>query len=92
MLLHAYFQGLLKNIVFRSVALVTEKLWAILDFFFTDRTFFRPVSYPINLEKYVLTKNPLNYYLLKVTKFHGDSFKTESARSKKLEGERQTPA
>ena len=33
---------------YRSVALVTKKLWAILDFFFTDRTFFRPVPYPIN--------------------------------------------
>ena len=28
-----YMQGLFKNIVFRSVALVTKKLWAILDFF-----------------------------------------------------------
>ena len=28
------FQGLFKNIVFRSVALVIKKLWAILDFFF----------------------------------------------------------
>ena len=45
------FQGLFKNIVLRSVALVTKKLWAILDFFFTDRTFFRPVPYPINLKK-----------------------------------------
>ena len=27
------FQGLFKNIVFSSVALVTKKLWAILDFF-----------------------------------------------------------
>ena len=26
------FQGLFKNIVFRSVALVIKKLWAILDF------------------------------------------------------------
>ena len=26
------FQGLFKNTVFRSVALVTKKLWAILDF------------------------------------------------------------
>ena len=30
------FQGLFKNIVFITVALVTKKLWAILDFFFTD--------------------------------------------------------
>ena len=29
------FQGLFKNKVFRSVALVTKKLWAILEFFFT---------------------------------------------------------
>ena len=64
---------------------------AILDFF-TDRTFFHTVFDPINFEKYVLTKNPLNYYLLKVTKFHGDSFENESARSKKkLQWERQTP-
>jgi len=27
-------QGLFKNIVLRSVALVTKKLWAILEFFF----------------------------------------------------------
>ena len=29
-----------------------------------------------------LKKNPLNFFLLKVTKFHGDSVKTESARTK----------
>ena len=27
------FQGLFKNVVFRSEALVTKKLWAILNFF-----------------------------------------------------------
>ena len=47
-----------------------------------DRIFSRPVPYPIN-EKKNLTKNPLNYYSLKVTKFHGDSVKNESARTKK---------
>ena len=41
-------QGLFKNIVLRSVALVTKKLWAILEFFFTDCTYFRPVPFPIN--------------------------------------------
>ena len=30
------------------------------------------------------TKNPLNYYLLKVKKIHGDSVKNESARAKNL--------
>ena len=42
---HVYkyiFQGLFKNIVFRSVALVTKNVWAILDIFFTDLTFFPP--------------------------------------------------
>ena len=33
------FQGLFKNIVFRSVALVTKKLWAILDFFHSSDLF-----------------------------------------------------
>ena len=37
-------------------------------------------------------KNPLDFYLLKVTKFHDDSVKNESARTKKLQGGgRQTP-
>ena len=39
---------------------------------------------PHVLKKY--TKNPLNFYSLKVTNFHGDSVKNESARQKKLEG------
>jgi len=30
------------------VALVTNKLRAILDFFYTDRTFYRPVPYPMH--------------------------------------------
>ena len=34
------FQGLFKNIVFRSVALVIKKLWAILDFCFTHSRLF----------------------------------------------------
>ena len=79
------FQGLLKNIVFRSVALVIKKLRAILDFFYTLRTFYRPVPNPMH-EKKKLQKKPLNYYFWKVKKFHGDSVKNESARAKKLEG------
>ena len=51
MFLHAFFKGFLKNIDFRSVALVTKKLWAILDFFFTDWTFF--ALYPtLNFSKF----------------------------------------
>ena len=45
------FQGLFKNIVFRSVALVIKKLWAILDFFYTLQTFYRPVPYPMRKKK-----------------------------------------
>ena len=42
--------------VFRSVALVTKKLWAISDFFSQTGLFYRPVPYPINLQQYFLTK------------------------------------
>ena len=54
-------------------------------FFYTLRTFYHPVPYPMHKKKN-FTKNPLKYYLLKVKKFHGDSVKNESARAKKLEG------
>ena len=37
------------------------------------------------MHKKKFTKNLLNYYLLKVKKFHSDSVKNESARPKKLE-------
>ena len=33
-------------------------------------------------QKKVLTKNPLNYFSLKITKFHGDGVINESARTK----------
>ena len=38
------FQGLFKNIVFRSAALVTKKLWAILDFFSQTGLFLKTVG------------------------------------------------
>ena len=41
-------------------------------FLFTVRTFFGPVPYKLKKNIFV-AKNPLNYFLLKVTKFHGDS-------------------
>ena len=43
-------------------------------FFYTLQTFYRPVPHP------------LNYYLWKVKKFHGDSVTNESARAKQLQG------
>ena len=49
---------------------------------------FPPCTLPYKSKK--LTKNPLNYYSLKVTKFHGDSVKNESAWTKKTTGGRQT--
>ena len=49
------------------------------DFFYIDRTFYRPVPYLMHKKN--LTKNPLNSYLFTVKYFHGDS-----ARPKNLEG------
>ena len=43
--------------------------------------------------QYLFTRYPLNFYLLKVKKFHSDSVKNESAREKKTRGRgRQTPS
>ena len=44
---YMHFQGLFKNIDFRSVALVTKKLLAILNLFHIPDVFFRPEPYPI---------------------------------------------
>ena len=81
MFLNAFFTGLFKTIVFRSLASATKTLLAILDFFHRP-DFFHPVPYPVNQKKYFFLTN-LNYYLLKFTKFHGDSVKNKSARTKK---------
>ena len=59
------FQGLYKNIVFRSVAIVTKKLCAILEFFSQTQLF--SALYPIKK----------NYYLLIVSKFHDESVKNK---------------
>ena len=66
------FQGLFKDIVFRSVTLITKKVWAILDFF-SQTGLFTPL-YSMH-KKIIFFKNPLNFYLLKVKKIHGDSVK-----------------
>ena len=50
-----FFIYIIQNIVFRSVALVIKKLWAILDFLYTDQTFYRPVPY--HMHKKNLQKN-----------------------------------
>ena len=57
-----HFSRVFQKYSFGSVALVTKKLWAILDFFLQTGLF-----YPYS----TLTKNPLNYNSLKVKKFHG---------------------
>ena len=55
------FQGLFKHIVFRSVALVIKKSWAILNFFTPPGLF--TALYPTLCIKRKLQKNPLNVYL-----------------------------
>ena len=59
------FQGVFKNIVFRSVAVVIKKLGAILDFFFTQTRLFTPL-YPTLCKKRGVTGNyaysPFNYH------------------------------
>ena len=45
------FQGLFKNIVFRSVALVIKKLLAILDFFLHTPDFLPPCTLPYAKKK-----------------------------------------
>ena len=53
-------------------------------FFFSQTgLFFRPVPYPINKKYVFLAKNSLNYYSLKVTKFHGDCVKMRLLGQKK---------
>ena len=54
--------------------------------FFTDQTFFPPCTPSFNFLNMLLTNNPIDYYSLKVTTFHGDSVKNESARTKKNTG------
>jgi len=50
-----------------------------------------PCTLPYELKKYFSTKNPLNYYLLKVTKFRGDSAKNESKQTKEGGGANPPP-
>ena len=54
-----------------------------LRFFLHNRTFYRHVPYPMHKK---IVKNPLNFFLLTVKKFHGGSVINESGRAKKLEG------
>ena len=75
------FQGLFKNIVL-DIALVTKKFVGYFRFFFPRPDFFRPVPNLMHLKK-IVTKNPLNYYSLKVTKFHKDSVKKWECFDKK---------
>ena len=46
-----------KNLVFRSVALVTKTLWGILDFF-PQSGLFTVLSVPNPMHKKKITKNP----------------------------------
>ncbi len=75
-------QGLFKNKVFRSVALVIKKLRAILDSLQTG----------LFSALYSTTKNSLNYYSFNVTKFHGVSVKNARTKKNYEGGGRQMPA
>ena len=70
------FQGLFKNIIFRSVGLVTN---LEVSFFYTDRTFCCPVPYPTCK------------FSLKVTKAHGESVKNQLG-TKKIKREVSNPS
>ena len=48
--------------------------------------FYRSVPYLWIKQNKKFTKNPSNFYLLKVKKFHGDSVKNKSSRAKKTRG------
>ena len=52
-------------IVFRSAALAIKKLWAILDFFYTLRTFYRPVPDHMHTKIYKKSFNPIPAVVLK---------------------------
>ena len=75
------FQGLLKNIIIRSVALVKKSYW-LFYIFFHRPDFFPPCTLPYKLRKKCFNKNPLLF--IKSKKIHSDSVKNE--RTKKLEG------
>ena len=78
-----HFSGLFKNIVFRSVALVTKKLWTILDFFHRPDFFSVLWLYPtLSIKKIFVNKIYFKLFSLKVTKFYGDIIKNESTRTK----------
>ena len=63
-------------------------------FLFTDRTFFRPVvtvPYPINKKNIVFKTSFKSLFIKSHTKFHGDSVKNESARTKNYRGGAKRP-
>ena len=53
------------------------------SFFFAQTGLFTALYPTLCIEKMFFTKNPLNFYALKITKFHSDSVKNDSARAKK---------
>ena len=66
---YIHFQGLFKNIAFRSVTSVIKTLWAILDFFLHRPDFLLPCTQACPKHKKFFAKNPSNFYSLKVKNF-----------------------
>ena len=62
---------------------MSKKSYGLFQIFFSH-TRIPPFTLPYNVKK-IVTKNPLNYYSLKVKQFHGDSVKNESAGTEKLQ-------
>ena len=54
--------------------------------FFFQRLDFFSALYPIKLKNKNFNKKSFKLLFIKVEKFHGDSVKNESARTKKLQG------
>ena len=52
-------------------------------FFYTDLTFYRPVTYPMNKKK---LKKFFKFLFIYSKKVHGDCVKNESAIGKKIDG------
>ena len=54
----------------------------VISHFFTQTGLFTALNPTLCIKKTNFTKNPLNYYSLKVIKFYGDSVKNENAKTK----------
>ena len=83
---NSIFIGLFKNVVFKSVALVTKKVVVYFRFCFHRPDYFFALTYPKNFKIYFFNKTSIKLLFIKSLKFPRISVKNESAREKKLKG------